>query len=167
MMRNTPVNAQPKFALLFVCLGNICRSPSAEAVMQRLIQKTGLSERFLCDSAGTSAAHAGEPADIRSQRAAAQRGYHVTSISRQVTKDDLRSFDMIIAMDDANQQALYRMAANEQERTKIFRFVDFCQSTHPGEVPDPYYGGAKGFEEVLDILEDGCNGILAHAKLHR
>jgi protein-tyrosine phosphatase len=146
--------------VLFVCMGNICRSPSAEAVMNNYVAKAGLSEQIVCDSAGTIAYHAGESADARMQQHALKRGYRLTSISRQITPTDFREFDYVIAMDDENLRDLKPFIPNEKQTQKISKMTDYCSKRNPGFVPDPYYGGAAGFEQVLDILEDACDGLL-------
>jgi protein-tyrosine phosphatase len=147
--------------ILFVCLGNICRSPSAEAVFNALIQKEGLESEFQSDSAGTAAYHAGEPADYRMMQFAQKRGYHLTSISRKIDpKTDFDRFDYIIGMDRQNVRDLKSIARNEADRGRIYLMTDFCSSENFDSVPDPYYGGAAGFELVLDILEDACSGLI-------
>jgi protein-tyrosine phosphatase len=147
--------------LLFVCLGNICRSPAAEGVMQYLVAKEGLGDRIECDSAGTYGGHSGERADARMRRAAAARGYDLQSISRQLRTEDFDRFDMILTMDDSNYERVHRLAPSVEAAQKIYRMTDFCRiypdATH---VPDPYYEGAEGFEKVLDLLEDACDGLL-------
>lgn len=149
--------------VLFVCLGNICRSPAAETVFNALISKNGLEKELLCDSAGTAAYHAGEPADYRMRQAAKKRSYQVTSISRPVNpKSDFARFDYIIAMDRQNLRDLKTMAQNDSDRKKIFLMTEFSSSGKFDSVPDPYYGGDAGFELVLDILEDACEGLLRH-----
>lgn len=152
--------------VLFVCLGNICRSPSAEAVFNALIVKNGLKNEFQCDSAGTAAYHVGEPADYRMRQFGLKRGYHLTSISRPVDRDiDFDRFDYIIGMDRQNVRDLKAIARNENDREKIFLMTDFCINLKYNSVPDPYFGGAAGFELVLDILEDACDGLIR--KLHQ
>lgn len=150
-----------KTKILFVCLGNICRSPSAEAVFTGIVNQNGLKKKFEIDSAGTSGWHAGEPADRRMQSHAVKRGYNLTSISRQFDPNtDFDYFDLIIGMDDSNIADLKRMARNEDDLQKIHLMTDFAKEWNYNEVPDPYYGGEEGFELVLDLLEDSCQGLL-------
>lgn len=152
---------EKKKRVLFVCLGNICRSPSAEAVFNYLLEENGLEQKIECDSAGTTAYHEGEPADKRMQGHAIQRGYRLTSISRPVKpKEDFDAFDYIIGMDDNNVWDLKKMARNLDDLRKIHKMTDFATLNGHHSVPDPYYGGADGFELVLDILEDTCRGLL-------
>ena len=147
--------------VLFVCLGNICRSPSAEAVFSALIEKNSLQKELSCDSAGTAAYHVGEPADYRMRQFGQKRGYHLTSISRPVDPDrDFDKFDYVVGMDRQNVRDLKAIARNENDRKKIFLMTDFCTERKHDSVPDPYYGGAAAFELVLDILEDACEGLL-------
>jgi len=147
--------------ILFVCLGNICRSPAAEAVFNAMIKKNGLEARVQCDSAGTAAYHVGEPADYRMRQFANNRGYQCTSISRQVNpKHDFEHFDYIMAMDRQNLNDLKAMARNESDRRKLFLMTDYADSGKYNSVPDPYYGGDAGFELVLDILEESCSGLI-------
>ena len=152
-----------KTSILFVCLGNICRSPAAEGIMRRLVEKRGLSGAFEIDSAGTYGGHRGELPDPRMRSAASRRGYALTHRSRQVREDDFGRFDMIVAMDDMNYENVHRLAPSRRAAEKIFRMREFFRR-HPrwDHVPDPYYEGAEGFELVLDMLEDGCGGILEH-----
>jgi len=151
-----------KKQLLFVCLGNICRSPSAEAVMNGFLRINLLDDEFECDSAGTGGWHAGEKADSRMRTHAARRDYDLTSIARQFNpKTDFDRFDFIIGMDQQNVSDLKNMARNESDLDKIKSMTDYCSRyTHYDSVPDPYYGGSDGFELVLDILEDACEGLL-------
>ena len=152
-----------KTKVLFVCLGNICRSPSAEAVMKALVEKKGLADKFEIDSAGTAGYHSGEPADQRMQRHAVNRNYNLTSISRKVNaRVDFDYFDYIVAMDDQNVEDLEMMAQNDVQRAKISKMTDYCRTYTHTSVPDPYYGGAAGFELVLDLLEDACEGLIEH-----
>jgi protein-tyrosine phosphatase len=150
--------------ILFVCLGNICRSPSAEAVFNGLIRSEGLAHLFNVDSAGTMAYHAGENADARMQSHAIKRGYNLTSISRKIQAEDFTNYDLIVAMDDANYKDLKYMAHDKEAEEKIVKMTDFSHNQTYDEVPDPYYGGAAGFDLVLDILEDSCKGLLQYVQ---
>jgi protein-tyrosine phosphatase len=150
-----------KKRILFVCLGNICRSPSAEAVFTGIAKNRGLATHFEIDSAGTSGWHDGRPADERMQSHAVKRGYNLTSISRKFNPEkDFDHFDMIIGMDDENILALKSKARNNTDLQKIYKMTDFRKEWSYDEIPDPYYGGEEGFELVLDILEDSCEALL-------
>ena len=154
-----------KKRILFVCLGNICRSPSAEAVFKCFVEKEGLANYIKCDSAGTTAFHAGEPADQRMQRHADKRGFDLKSISRGFdAMSDFDEFDLIVGMDDQNIWDLKAKARTDSDNKKICKMTDFAVSMHYDNVPDPYYGGSAGFELVLDILEDSCDGLIQHLK---
>lgn len=148
------------YRILFVCLGNICRSPAAHGIMEHLIAEKGLEERFVVDSAGTYGGHAGELPDTRMRQHAAKRGYRLTHRSRPVRRADFEEFDLILAMDDANYSNLNRLAPDVESTRKIVRMVDYCRNYPDDHVPDPYYGGAAGFEHVLDLLENGCENLL-------
>ena len=152
-----------KTNILFVCLGNICRSPAADGIMHHIVEERGLSGRIGIDSAGTYAGHTGELPDARMRRAAARRGYDLGHRARQIREEDFDRFDMIVVMDDMNYENVHRLAPSRRAAEKIFRMREFF-SRHPGwdHVPDPYYEGAEGFELVLDMLEDGCGGILEY-----
>ncbi|MBR6433494.1 low molecular weight protein-tyrosine-phosphatase [Bacteroides sp. KG68] len=153
---------EDKKKILFVCLGNICRSPSAEGVMRKMLKEAGCEERFVVDSAGISSYHRGELPDGRMRAHAARRGYDLTHRSRPVRTDDFYDFDLIIGMDDRNIDDLKERAPSDAEWKKIRRMTEFCTKfVHADHVPDPYYGGAEGFEYVLDILEDACAGLLS------
>lgn len=150
-----------KHKILFVCLGNICRSPSAEAVFKGLLKFRGISDKYEVDSAGISDWHVGEASDQRMQYHAIERGYYLNSISRVFDPEkDFDSFNMILAMDDENVIALQDMARSQEDLKKIYKITDFRQEWNYAEVPDPYYGGEEGFELVLDLLEDSCRGLL-------
>lgn len=147
--------------ILFVCLGNICRSSSAEGIMRHLLQETGLEQEFEIDSAGILAYHQGELPDSRMRAHAARRGYVLDHRSRPVRTEDFYHFDLVIGMDDRNISDLKERAPSPEEWTKIHRMTDYCTTfTQDDHVPDPYYGGAQGFEHVLDLLEDACAGLL-------
>jgi len=150
--------------LLFVCLGNICRSPSAEAIMKQLIKNEGLEDKISCDSAGTIGDHAGSPADARMRKHGSQRGLNLDSISRPVTLDDFSTFDYIIAMDQSNYKDLLERAQTESQKSKIIKICDYASDTNCLEIPDPYYGGPEGFEKVLDLLEGCCHNFLIDLK---
>ena len=151
-----------KFKILFICLGNICRSPAAQAVMQRLVDERGLTDRFIIDSAGTSGYHDGDLPDRRMRVHARPRGYELTHRSRRVEGSDFEEFDLIVAMDNANAADLRRMAATPDEARKIVMMGDYIHQfrNHYDYVPDPYYEGSEGFELVLDLLEDACRNLL-------
>ena len=146
--------------ILFVCLGNICRSSSAEEIMRTLVKQAGLEQEIEIDSAGILNYHQGELPDSRMRMHAARRGYELTHRSRPVCTDDFFEFDWLIGMDDRNIQDLKDRAPSPEAEKKICRMTDFCRVKQVDYVPDPYYGGAQGFENVLDILEDACSGLL-------
>ena len=146
--------------ILFVCLGNICRSSSAEEVMRTFIKREGLEEKIEVDSAGILNYHQGELPDSRMRMHAYHRGYELTHRSRPVCTEDFLTFDMIIGMDDRNIQDLKDRAPSPEAEKKISRMTDYSRTKMVDYVPDPYYGGAQGFETVLDILEDACEGLL-------
>ncbi len=147
--------------ILFVCLGNICRSPMAETIMRKYVSDANMDNRIMVDSAGLEAYHEGERADKRMRAHAARRGYDITAISRKITAEDWDYFDMIVCMDDQNVRALNQRAPSEEHKKKIQRATNFCEKyILESNVPDPYYGGDAGFEYVIDLLEDACAGIL-------
>jgi protein-tyrosine phosphatase len=150
--------------VLFVCMGNICRSPTAEGVFRHAVTSAGLEQRILADSAGTHGYHLGHPPDRRAQLAAARRGYDLANLrARQVTGQDFVEFDYILAMDLDNLSELRRLAP-AQHHGKLCLFMDYSIARRGKEVPDPYYGGAQGFEVVLDMAEDVAAGLLQHIK---
>ena len=147
--------------ILFVCLGNICRSSSAEEVMRTFVKREGLEEKIEVVSAGILNYHQGELPDSRMRMHAYHRGYELTHRSRPVCTEDFLNFDLIIGMDDRNIQDLKDRAPSPEAEKKIRRMTDYCRTKLVDYVPDPYYGGADGFEHVLDLLEDGWAGLLA------
>ncbi|MBR8763398.1 low molecular weight protein-tyrosine-phosphatase [Porphyromonas levii] len=150
-----------KTKILFVCLGNICRSPSAEGIALHIIKERGWEDYFEIDSAGLHRMHAGELPDPRTRRAAQERGYDLTSRSREIETEDFYTFDLIVAMDDANATELYHRAPGLEESRKIVKMREyFPEGEMLDYVPDPYYGGARGFELVLDLLEASVENLL-------
>ncbi len=150
--------------ILFVCLGNICRSPTAEGVLRALAAREAPDLPLEVDSAGTAAYHVGQPPDPRTRAAAARRGYDLSALrARTVEPADFELFDLILAMDRENLNALQRRAPpHTHERLRLF--LEFAPDAMPGDVPDPYYGGPNGFEEVLDLVEAATRGLLAHLR---
>lgn len=146
--------------ILFVCLGNICRSPAAEGIMKKKLEERGLSDRFFIDSAGILNYHEGELPDSRMRAHARRRGIELTSRSRPVKYNDFFDFDLILGMDDSNIDALKRKVPEAELEKKIKRMTDYCIDFQADHIPDPYYGGTDGFELVLDLLEDACEGLL-------
>ena len=147
--------------ILFVCMGNICRSPTAEGVMRRVLDEAGLAESVEVESAGTGGWHAGEPPDERATLAARRRGITLAGAARQVRAADFRDFDLLIAMDRGNLRELLAVARDEEaaEKVRLLREFDPASSGDL-DVPDPYYGGDRGFETVLDMVEAACRGLL-------
>ena len=145
-------------SVLFVCMGNICRSPAAEGVFRKLVEDAGRIEEFEIDSAGTHGYHVGHPPDSRMLAAARERGYPLDSRARRLEVEDFREFDYIVTMDDDNYANVSSLDPGGP--AKVVRMVDYCERLAADHVPDPYYGGAQGFEHVLDILEDACAGLL-------
>ena len=150
-----------KTRILFVCLGNICRSPAAQGVMESLVREHGVADRFEIDSAGTYGGHAGDLPDARMRVHARRRGLNLTHRSRQVRESDFDRFDLIVAMDDSNFDRLRSLAPTPEDERKVVKMADYF-SRHPWAdcVPDPYYDGAEGFENALDLIEDGCLTLL-------
>lgn len=158
----SPNDAAPRpIGVLFVCLGNICRSPAAEGCFLDLLERAGLREAFHVDSAGTGHWHVGKPADPRMREAAARRGLVLPSRARQIEPADLERFTHILTMDRDNLAAVRQLTRGGAVRARIEPFTRYCRRHTLEAVPDPYYGGPEGFERVLDILEDGCEGLLA------
>ena len=152
------------YRVLLVCMGNICRSPTAEGVLRCFIKNNNLDDKVEVDSAGTHGYHVGEAPDSRTQRAAAVRGYNLSQLrARKVARQDLDYFDLILAMDKSNLDNLRRLATPEQqERIKLF--MDYARSFDDDEVPDPYYGLGHGFDLVLDMVEDASLGLIEEIK---
>jgi len=146
--------------VLFVCLGNICRSPAAEGVFLHLLQQEQRTQEFVVDSAGTGGWHVGKPADPRMLRAASDRGIQLPSRARQLQAEDLQRFDHILTMDADNLRAVQALARSHGASAAIAPLSRHCRRLRSPEVPDPYYGGPEGFERVLDLLEDACRGLL-------
>ncbi len=154
------MNDKSRTSVLFVCMGNICRSPTAEGVFRKHVSDAGLDTEILTDSAGTHAYHSGEPADRRAHAAASRRGFSLEGISaRKVTDEDFEDFDYILAMDQDNLMTLQERAPDELI-SKVRLFLEFAESRQENEVPDPYYGGSAGFERVLDLVEEASQGLL-------
>lgn len=150
--------------ILFVCMGNICRSPTAEGVFRAEVAKAGLGERILTDSAGTHGYHIGDPPDPRSIEAAARRGIDISDLrARLVRAEDFARFDHVLAMDAQNHAALATLCKSGREDC-LRLFLDFAPELKRREVPDPYYGGAAGFEDVLDLCQAASRGLLAHLR---
>ncbi len=157
----------PNVRVCFVCLGNICRSPTAEGVFRHLVELEGLVDRIEADSAGTAAYHSGEPPDRRATAAARARGIRVGGAARQFRAPDWERFDYVVAMDRDNFDELKRSApARHHEKLYLLRHFDPASPEH-ASVPDPYYGGPEGFDEVLDLCDAACRGLLAHIRERR
>ncbi|MBD2578424.1 low molecular weight protein-tyrosine-phosphatase [Oscillatoria sp. FACHB-1406] len=150
------------YKILFVCLGNICRSPAAENIMNYAIERAGLSDRILCDSAGTSNYHIGASPDRRMQAAARDRGMIFQGAARQFQVEDFEEFDLIIAMDNENYRDILRLDPQGKYRDKVHLMCKFATRHSEQDVPDPYYGGQQGFDRVIDLLLDACDGLLQH-----
>jgi len=153
--------------VLFVCLGNICRSPTAEGVFRKLVAEQGLAEMFLIDSAGTATFHIGEPPDRRSQAAALRRGIDLSGLrARKARAEDFRRFDYVLAMDDDNHASLSAICPFGEEH-RLHLLLDFAEGVKGRDVPDPYYSRGNGFELVLDLIEIASKGLLEHIRGQR
>ncbi|MDE0860999.1 MAG: low molecular weight phosphotyrosine protein phosphatase [Akkermansiaceae bacterium] len=148
--------------VLFVCMGNICRSPAGENIFRHLVKEAGLSKEIICDSAGTLGYHTGNNPDTRMSRTIRKRDYDVTGYARQFSLHDFEAFDLILTMDDENYANIIALAKSEEQKARVHRFTDYCTEHDHREVPDPYYGGDGGFELVADLIEDGTRGLLNH-----
>ncbi|MEG1372314.1 MAG: low molecular weight protein-tyrosine-phosphatase [Comamonas sp.] len=161
-MTSTPAPAP--YAVLMVCMGNICRSPSAHGVLREMVKARGWSDWFSVDSCGTHAYHVGEEPDRRSQKHALLRGYDLSDLrARQLTREDFERHDLVLVMDHENMARAQALCPPAQ-RHKLHRLTEFCQEMRSAVVPDPYYGGDQGFEHVLNLIEDACQGVLAHVQ---
>lgn len=150
--------------MLFVCTGNICRSPTAEGVFRTLVTRAGLDQAIFADSAGTHDYHIGDPPDPRAIEHARRRGYDLSALrARRLTAQDFARFDLLLACDEGHYRIMRRLAPNDA-RGRVERFLDYAPDLGLREVPDPYYGGAQGFEHVLDIVERAAAGVLAALK---
>lgn len=152
------------YQILFVCLGNICRSPAAENIMNYLLKEQQLSGQITCDSAGTSSYHIGSAPDRRMTNAAAAREIPMQGSARQFTAADFEAFELILAMDSENYRNILSLDPQGQYSGKVKMMTDFCSEHAEREVPDPYYGGLDGFNHVIDLLLDACSGLLTHLK---
>lgn len=150
-----------KYSILFVCLGNICRSPAAEGIMKHIVAERGLSDMFYIDSAGIGNWHAGQLPDSRMRKHGAKHGYTFDSHARQFSTADFNRFEYIVTMDSDNYNTIIYKAQTDEERNKVVRMADFM-TNHNGQktIPDPYYGGDRDFELVIELLEDACVGLL-------
>jgi len=159
--------SEPPAHLLFVCMGNICRSPTAEGVMRHLLEAHGLSDRVTIDSAGTGGWHAGSAPDSRATSAAATRGITLSGAARQVLPADFEDFDLLLCADGDNLRDVRVIAPDRAARAKVRRLREFDpEAVAAGDldIPDPYYGGASGFEDVLDLVQRACEGVLDHLR---
>lgn len=148
-----------KHKILFVCLGNICRSPAAQGVFQSIVDSEGAAAGFEVDSAGTYSGHQGQLPDRRMREAAARRGYMLTHKARPVEMTDFLDSDVIVAMDDANYEDLMHLAPSVEDSRKVVKMADYLTTHSISYIPDPYYMGAEGFELVLDLLEEACRNL--------
>lgn len=146
--------------VLFLCMGNICRSPAAHCVFQNLVNQAGLDQDFEIESAGTIGFHQGKAPDSRMQRAMRARNIPIIGRSKQLDSFDMEYFDLILAMDKENFDGAISIARGDVQRAKVKLFCNYCTEHEVSEVPDPYYGGDRGFEDVMDLIEDGCQGLL-------
>jgi protein-tyrosine phosphatase len=154
----------PRFQVLFVCLGNICRSPAAEIIFRQQAADAGRLDEFHIDSAGTIGHHEGSPPDSRMAEALKRQGFAVSGRARRIEPGDLEKFDLIVTMDESNLKDVRSLDPSGGFHGKIRPFVSFCSHHDDIRVPDPYYGGQRGFDHVIELLKDGCNGILAETK---
>lgn len=154
------------YKVLFVCWGNICRSPAAQCVFQKQIDEQGLEDRITCDSAGTIGMHAGQPPDDRMRKAGARRSIPFFGNARKYRGSDFEEFDLILAMDHQNLRDLQAAKPDGRVRADLKLFGSFVNSENPPEIPDPYYGGGRGFDVVLDMVEEGCRNLITFIRDH-
>ncbi len=159
-----PITEDNPYKLVFVCLGNICRSPTGEGVFQHIVNEAGFGNYFEVDSAGTSAFHVGQPANSKSSDVADAHGVQLKSRARQFDKEDLDYYDLIIPMDNENRDNIYAMADSEEQKEKVQLLREYDPNPEDGQVPDPYYGGLEGFENVYQIVERSCKNLLEQLK---
>ena len=159
MENHKELSANKKYKVLFVCLGNICRSPAAHGIFEHIVKENGMEDRIEVDSAGTYSGHRGEFPDRRIRNAALYRGYALTHRSRPVSSLDFLEFDLVVAMDDNNYEDLMHLAPSVEDSRKIVKMASYFSTHNISYVPDPYYMGAEGFSLVLDLLEDGCRNL--------
>lgn len=160
------MHTKPQVKVLFVCMGNICRSPTAEGVFRKMVTDEGLAHLISIDSAGTHAYHVGSSPDNRAQAAAKKREIDLSKLrGRQIVLDDFAAFDYVLVMDGSNLRDVLALQDKEQG-AQVQLFLDFAKDARVREVPDPYYGGANGFEYVLDLIEDASRGLLDHIRKH-
>jgi protein-tyrosine phosphatase len=152
--------ARKSFRVLFVCMGNICRSPAAEIVFRQKVEEAGLTDRIEIDSAGTIGYHAGHGPDARMSATLKKRGYAIAGKARQILSADLQNFDLVLVMDSENLANVRALDKAAHFHAKIRRFTDYCTRHETNEVPDPYYGGQEGFDHVADLVEDAAEGLL-------
>jgi protein-tyrosine phosphatase len=158
-----PANVLTK--ILFVCMGNICRSPMAEGAFRRMLEDVGLADKIYIDSAGTHSYHEGSTPDMRGQAVAQSRGVDLKAIrARRIVDADFATFDYLLAMDRDNYEYLLTLCRQPEHREKIQLFLDYAPGLAEREVPDPYYGGLSGFERVMDLVEEGAEGLLLHIR---
>jgi protein-tyrosine phosphatase len=155
---------KPTYRVLFVCLGNICRSPAAEIIFRKQVTDAGHAAEFEIDSCGTIGHHQGSPPDSRMAETLRQKGYTVKGSARQIQTADLENFDLIVTMDETNLADVRQLARTAGSESKVRPFMSFCRHHDDLRVPDPYYGGQRGFDHVIRLLEDGCEGILEELK---
>jgi len=155
-MKKTPLR------ILFVCLGNICRSPAAESMFNLQCDSKGVRDQFVVESAGTGGWHIGQGPDSRMRRQGEKRGLVFLTLGQQFGKKDFEKFDLIMTLDESIHLDVLKLASNDDERSKVLQLATFHSSGNIDKVPDPYYGGIEGFDQVLDILEDACANFLTH-----